>query len=104
MAYSFTPIRLIAALGLLLFFLGIAASIGLVIQRIWFGTHAVGWSSIMIAMLLLHGIEMLMIGVIGEYLRRTLDQARDRPLYIVEYEKRPAVPAAADFATSHHPF
>ena len=91
-AYSFTPIRLIAALGLLLFFLGIVASIGLVIQRIWFGTHSAGWSSIMIAMVLLHGTEMLMIGVIGEYLWRTLDQARGRPLYIVEYEKRPEEP------------
>ena len=89
-AYSFTPIRLIAALGLLLFLAGILASIGLVIQRVWFGTQAAGWSSIMIALLLLHGTEMLMIGVIGEYLWRTLDQARGRPLYIVEYQKLPA--------------
>lgn len=91
-AYSFTPIRLIAAMGLLVFFTGIVASIGLVVQRIWFGTHAAGWSSIMIAMLLLHGTEMLMIGVVGEYLWRALDQARDRPLYIVDYEKRPEEP------------
>jgi len=88
-AYSFTPIRLIAALGMLLFLAGILASIGLVVQRVWFGTRAEGWSSIMIVLLLLHGTEMLMIGVIGEYLWRTLDQARGRPLYIVDYQKLP---------------
>ena len=88
-AYSFTPIRLIAALGLLLFCLGILAAIGLVIQRVWFGTHSAGWSSIMVAMVLLHGTEMLMIAVIGEYLWRTLDETRGRPLYIVDYEKPP---------------
>jgi dolichol-phosphate mannosyltransferase len=88
-AYSFTPIRLIAALGLVLFCLGIVASVAVLIQRVWFGTKSVGWSSIMVAMLLLHGTEMLMIGVIGEYLWRTLDQSRHRPLYIVDYEKRP---------------
>ncbi len=88
-AYSFTPIRLIAVLGVLLFCLGILGSIALVIQVVYFGTRAAGWSSLMIAMLLLHGTEMLMIGVIGEYLWRTLDQARGRPLYIVDYEKLP---------------
>ena len=89
-AHSFTPIRLIAALGMILFAIGILASVGLVIQRIFFGTHSAGWSSIMVAMMLLHGTEMLMIAVVGEYLWRTLDQARGRALYIVESESRPA--------------
>lgn len=88
-AYSFTPIRLIAVCGLLLFIAGILVSIGLVIQRLEYGTRSAGWSSIMVTMLLLHGTEMLMIGVIGEYLWRTLDQSRARPLYIVDYEKSP---------------
>lgn len=94
-AYSFTPIRLIAVMGLFLFCLGILASIGLVIQRVWFGTHSAGWSSIMVAMVLLHGTEMLMIAVVGEYLWRTLEQARNRPLYIVDYQKLPE-PGVAD--------
>jgi len=88
-AYSFTPIRFISALGVLLFFAGAILSVLLVAQRVFWGTHAAGWTSVMIAMLLLHGTEMLMLGVIGEYLWRTLDQARSRPLYIVDYEKPP---------------
>lgn len=88
-AYSFVPMRIISLAGMLLFCLGILASIGLVFQRLRFGTRAVGWTSVMIVMILLHGTEMLMIGVVGEYLWRTLEQARSRPLYLVNYQKLP---------------
>jgi len=94
-AYSFTPIRLISLIGVLSFLAGVAISIGLGAQRVFFGTRAPGWSSIMIAMFLLHGVEMFMIGVLGEYIWRALDQVRGRPLYIVDYEKSAAHPAAA---------
>jgi len=87
--YTFAPIRLISLLGIVLFSVGIALSGLLVLQRIFWGTGSQGWTSIMIAMLLLHGLEMLMIGVIGEYLWRTLDQARRRAPYVVDYEKLP---------------
>jgi len=97
--YSCVPIRLITVAGIGLFFLGIIASVGLVIQRVWFGTRMIGWTSIVILMLLLHGTEMLMIGVLGEYLWRTLDQARGRPLFIIDYRKLPsAVPVEATSA------
>jgi len=87
--YSFAPIRLITLAGIGLFCVGILASVGLVVQRLLFGTGQVGWTSIMIMMLLLHGTEMLMIGVLGEYLWRTLDQARGRPLFIIDWQKPP---------------
>lgn len=88
-AYSFTPIRFISALGILAFFLAVLFSAALIVQRFAFGTEAPGWSSVMIALLLLHGFELLAIGIVGEYVWRTLDQSRGRPLYIVDYCKRP---------------
>ena len=88
-AYSFMPMRVISLAGMLLFCLGILASVGLVFQRLRFGTGSSGWTSVMIVMILLHGTEMLMIGLVGEYLWRTLEQARGRPLYLVDYQKLP---------------
>ncbi|MFB3778594.1 MAG: glycosyltransferase family 2 protein [Bryobacteraceae bacterium] len=88
-AYTYAPIRLISLLGIALFGAGIAVSILLVLQRIFWGTGSQGWTSIMVAMLLLHGLEMLMIGVIGEYVWRTLDQARKRAPFVIDYEKLP---------------
>lgn len=88
-AFSFTPIRLIFILGVFFFLLGTALSVFLVIQRLVYGTKSVGWSSVMISMLMLHGVEMLMLGVLGEYVWRTLDQVRERPLYTIDYQKLP---------------
>jgi dolichol-phosphate mannosyltransferase len=55
-----------------------------VINKLFFGTRVDGWSSVMLAVLVLGGVQLLMIGVLGEYLWRILDEARARPLYIVE--------------------
>jgi len=89
-AYSFVPIRLITLLGVIAFFLALLLSIALVIQRLAFGTEAPGWSSVMIALLILHGFELFAIGIIGEYVWRALDQVRPRPIYLIDYFKPPS--------------
>jgi len=43
-----------------------------------------GWASLMVAILIIGGIQMLMMGVLGEYLWRALDETRRRPRYIIE--------------------
>jgi dolichol-phosphate mannosyltransferase len=45
---------------------------------------AKGWAPLMIMILVLSGIQMLMLGIIGEYLWRALDQVRNRQAYIIE--------------------
>lgn len=82
-AFSFAPIRLAAALGILAFLCGVLLSLGLIVQRVWQGTMAPGWTSLMIAMLLLNGMQMIVLGVFGEYLWRHLELSRQRPLFIV---------------------
>jgi polyisoprenyl-phosphate glycosyltransferase len=92
-AYSFVPIRFIALLGVVIFILALLLPIGLVAQRVFFGTEAPGWSSVMIALLVLHGFELLAIGIVGEYVWRALDQVRPRPIYLVDYFKPPVTEA-----------
>ena len=45
-----------------------------------------GWTSQMAAILLIGGLQMMMIGILGEYIWRSLDESRRRPPYIVEAE------------------
>ena len=87
-AYSFFPIRLVSVIGIAMFFVGLILSAIIAVQTIVFGTQAVGWSSLMVALLTLNGLQMMMIGVMGEYLWRNFDETRKRPLYLIEHVNR----------------
>ena len=84
MGYSFFPLRLITVLGLFVSFLGFGYALYLLILRIFGNIAFKGWTSIMIAVLILSGVQMLLMGIMGEYLWRTLDQVRNREHYIIE--------------------
>jgi polyisoprenyl-phosphate glycosyltransferase len=82
-AFSGIPLRITAFLGMITSILGIGFAIYLIIHK-FLGNPIAGWTSIMLAVLLLGGIQLLMLGVIGEYIWLTLEESRKRPLYIIE--------------------
>ena len=83
-SFSFLPIRAISYFGLLVSALSFLIGFYVLLNKVFFGTHVEGWTSVMLAVLLLGGVQLVMIGVLGEYLWRALDEARARPLYIIE--------------------
>jgi dolichol-phosphate mannosyltransferase len=82
-AFSYIPIRAIAVLGVLVACSGLAYAF-FVIFNAFVGVPATGWSSLMVVVLIMGGGQMCMLGVLGEYLWRALDESRHRPRYIVE--------------------
>lgn len=82
--YSYLPVRLMSLAGLLLFSLSILASLFIAFYVLRYGSRVEGWASLIIVLLGLQGLQMLFMGVIGEYLWRTLDEVRRRPHYLVE--------------------
>lgn len=82
-AFSGIPLKLMSLFGIFFAILGFIYGIYLVIKAIS-GNPPVGWSSIMVAILVLGGIQMIMLGIVGEYLWRNLDESRKRPLYFIE--------------------
>jgi len=56
----------------------------IILMRLFISEPIEGWASIMVAILVLGGMQMTMLGVLGEYIWRTLEEARKRPLYFVE--------------------
>jgi len=104
-SFSSLPIRTISALGLLVSALSFVFGVYVFINQIFFGTRVMGWTSVMLAVLMLGGVQLLMIGVLGEYLQRILDEARARPLYIIErtlgVAPAPAAPPAEAPAAAH---
>jgi dolichol-phosphate mannosyltransferase len=83
-SFSFTPIRLISYCGMTLAAFGFAYALFIVINRLFYGRPIPGWSSIMVVLLLVSGVQLLMLGVIGEYLWRVADEVRGSPPYVIE--------------------
>ena len=82
-SFTYLPIRLMNYLGLVVAFAGFIYAI--VVFFHWMGGSPVrGWASLMVVILLLGGVQMMMLGVLGEYLWRALDEARDRPRFLIE--------------------
>ena len=82
-SFTYLPIRLMSYLGISIAILGFLYA-GFVIFNAIAGRPTEGWSSLMVAVLVVGGIQMLMMGILGEYLWRALDEARQRPRYILE--------------------
>ena len=82
-SFTFIPIRLMSYVGFVTSLLGFLYA-GLVVLNTLRGSPPQGWASLMVVMLILGGIQMMMLGVLGEYLWRALDEARRRPRYIIE--------------------
>lgn len=80
---SVKPIRIITRLGLIIFLLSLVALIYIVYVKLT-GRAAVGWSSIVVSIWLLGGLQLLAIGIIGEYIGKIYLETKHRPRYIIE--------------------
>lgn len=82
--FSYKPIRFISFLGILMSIVGFISALYFIIERIVLGVEVVGWTSLVVAVLVLAGVQLIMLGIIGEYIWRNLDETRKRPIYIVD--------------------
>ena len=68
--FSIHPLRIAIKLGFIVTILGIVAAAILIIQKIMFGTRALGWTSLMVTIIVFSGVQLMSIGMLGEYLGR----------------------------------
>jgi dolichol-phosphate mannosyltransferase len=80
---SFLPIRFISVVGMITAVCGLVYSIVIAVGWAFGETPFTGWAPIMIAILLVGGLIMVMLGVIGEYVWRINEEVRKRPNYVV---------------------
>lgn len=83
-AFSYLPIRLAAVLGFLLAFAGVGYGTLLAVLLLAGIPFEQGHAAIFISVLIGSGVQLVIVGMIGEYLWRVLEEARNRPLYIVD--------------------
>ncbi len=81
--FSYLPLRLASVTGIALAILGFLYAAFVLVAKIVAGFPTEGWTSLMIVLLLVSGTQLMMLGILGEYVWRNLDEARQRPLFLV---------------------
>lgn len=82
-SFSFMPIRMVSLIGIIMFFAGLFIGIFTLSNKLFNPTVPVGYSTLACIMALGFGITNISLGIIAEYLWRTYDAARKRPVFIV---------------------
>jgi len=82
-SFSNTPLKLASFLGYLTSLLAFLYACGVFIQKAM-GYTVQGWATIMVGLLFLGGVQLICLGIIGEYIGRIFNEIKNRPLYIIE--------------------
>lgn len=82
-AFSGIPLKVMSIIGVVIAVLGFLYSLFIIVFTL-LGYSSPGWSETAVLILVIGGTQMTMLGVIGEYLWRNLDETRSRPLYFIE--------------------
>lgn len=86
-SFSVTPIRMITAAGAVVSFLAVLAAVYVLISK-FCGSTSSGWSSLMVSIWFLGGVQLLSVGLIGEYIGKIYKEVKRRPRFIIEkYQK-----------------
>lgn len=86
LSFSRLPLRLSMYCGIWIGIGGLAYTIYLIVQRLLGAYPIPGWTSTMVAVFLMGSLNLIFLGIIGEYLSRVYNEVRNRPLYIVQHK------------------
>lgn len=83
-SFSSVPLKLASYVGLFIAFSGFLYALYVIYLALFTHSTVGGWSSLMVVVLILGGVQLLSLGLIGEYLARIHDESKQRPLFIIE--------------------
>ncbi|MCR2037366.1 glycosyltransferase family 2 protein [Adlercreutzia caecimuris] len=85
-AFSTKPLSIAAISGTALFAIAIIAMLAIVVRTFLFGDPVAGWPSLACLILFIGGLQLLCLGVIGQYLAKTYLETKNRPLFLIDSE------------------
>ena len=92
-SFSVAPIRLISIFGIVMATLSFVYMIWIVLERLIFGSPFSGFASLAVMLALFGGVQLLCIGLVGEYVGRSLQESKGRPTFIVREQRSLRGPA-----------
>ncbi|OPH56621.1 MULTISPECIES: glycosyltransferase family 2 protein [Paenibacillus] len=82
-SFSVTPIRFVTLMGFLLFLLSVCAGIYAIVGKL-VGANVTGWTSLIVSVWFIGGVQLLALGLIGEYIGKIYKEVKQRPLFVIE--------------------
>ena len=84
LSFSYKPLIYVSITGLIISFIGFFFGLRIIIMKIFQGTPDVpGWVSLMVIVLFIGGVQLLSIGIVGQYIARIYDETKRRPRYVI---------------------
>jgi hypothetical protein len=85
-AFTTWPLRAVSAIGFVLSLLSLSYGAYLSVEYLIKGHPISGWTTIVVGLMLFAGIQLMSLGVVGEYVGRIFEEVKARPLFIVQRE------------------
>lgn len=82
-SFSVAPLRLASLLGLVLAFTALVFGASMLFEVLFYGVAVPGYPSVVVGLMVLGGVQLVMIGVLGEYIGKILSELKARPIYFV---------------------
>lgn len=98
-SFSTAPLRLATYLGVATALVAFVYALSIIVKAMFFGDPVAGWPTMMSVILFLGGVQLMALGLIGEYLGRLYEESKQRPLYLVD-DWRPGTGVSLEPATT----
>jgi glycosyltransferase involved in cell wall biosynthesis len=99
-SFSVAPLRIASLLGVLLALTALVFGASMLFEVLFYGVAVPGYPSVVVGLMVLGGVQLIMIGVLGEYIGKVLAEIKARPVYFVaEHSVKAAEPEAGAQAT-----
>ncbi len=91
-AFSNVPLRIWSGAGGLIALTAMAYGLWIVLEHLLWGHPIPGWPTVVVGLMFFSGVQLLSIGIIGEYVGRIFDEVKQRPVYLISADSGPACP------------
>ena len=89
-AFTNAPLRLWSAVGATSAVCALLGGLWFIVEHYTFGTDVPGWATLSVSMMFFSGVQLLSIGILGEYVGRIFDEVKQRPVYLVRHDSGPS--------------
>jgi glycosyltransferase involved in cell wall biosynthesis len=86
-SFSAVPLRMISLMGMIISIFALAYGLYTILANIFFGVGVSGWPTIVVSIMFFSGVQLISLGVLGEYISRIFDEAKNRPKYIIDEDE-----------------